>query len=298
MINKLKSIYPGLIIHEAASPFYEDYHYFKTSSDICFGIPKDSAAGGELELLRLMFTSLDPADDSFRLLSGTEQWEHYLSGSSRQLPQSPWKTVRFIFFTLLSKNSERQAAEEAIHTLFDPGSVIIWSSDKNGVLIEPMTSDTLEKSDLEPVLAALESDFYIQFRLFIGSFYPLDSCLAEEYEMEKQCFSIGEKYMPGYRLQGLANTFPFLLASGLVQDKKDWFIERLLGDVIRDEELIETVKTYIECSSNASLAAKKLFMHRNSLQYRIDKFIERTGLDIRSFQDALAAYLLIALSSS
>ncbi|WP_409294831.1 PucR family transcriptional regulator [Peribacillus sp. SCS-26] len=298
MINKLKIKYPGLIIHKAASPFYEDYHYFTTSSDICFGIPKDSAAGGELELLRMMFTALDPGDDSFQLLSGAEQWERFLTGSSRHLPQATWKTVRFIFFTVLSKNSERTAAEEAFHTLFDSGSVIIWSSDKNGVLIEPMTTDTLGKGDLEPVLAALESDFYIQFRLFIGSFYPLDSSLREQFELEKQCFSIGEKYVPGYRLQGLANTFPFLLASGLVQDKKDWFIERLLGDVIKDDELIETVKTYIECSSNASLAAKKLFMHRNSLQYRIDKFIERTGLDIRSFQDALAAYLLIALSSA
>jgi DNA-binding PucR family transcriptional regulator len=35
---------------------------------------------------------------------------------------------------------------------------------------------------------------------------------------------------------------------------------------------------------NASLTAKRLFIHRNSLQYRIDKFIERTGIDIRQLK--------------
>nr|MDH3110555.1 helix-turn-helix domain-containing protein [Bacillus altitudinis] len=42
-------------------------------------------------------------------------------------------------------------------------------------------------------------------------------------------------------------------------------------------------------------AAKALYVHRNSLQYRIDKFIERTGLDIRHFQEASAAYFMMNL---
>jgi DNA-binding PucR family transcriptional regulator len=36
-------------------------------------------------------------------------------------------------------------------------------------------------------------------------------------------------------------------------------------------------------------------MHRNSLQYRIDKFIEKTGIDIKHFKGAVAVYLAILL---
>ncbi|MER2142109.1 MAG: helix-turn-helix domain-containing protein, partial [Priestia megaterium] len=50
---------------------------------------------------------------------------------------------------------------------------------------------------------------------------------------------------------------------------------------------------------NVSLAAKKLYMHRNSLQYRIEKFIDRTHLDIKHFTGAVSAYLaILALKNS
>ncbi|NQD69024.1 PucR family transcriptional regulator, partial [Bacillus haikouensis] len=65
-----------------------------------------------------------------------------------------------------------------------------------------------------------------------------------------------------------------------------------------DTELIHTVKAFLENQSNISQTAKKLFMHRNSVQYRIDKFIEKTSIDIKSFQGALLAYLaLLAFES-
>ncbi|OLG03008.1 Fis-type helix-turn-helix domain protein [Bacillus paralicheniformis] len=38
-----------------------------------------------------------------------------------------------------------------------------------------------------------------------------------------------------------------------------------------------------------------MFIHRNSLQYRIDKFIERTAIDIRQFEEAAAVYLMMHL---
>lgn len=61
----------------------------------------------------------------------------------------------------------------------------------------------------------------------------------------------------------------------------DAFIE-----IIFDRDVYRTLMTYMQCNLNASQAAKALYVHRNSLQYRIDKFIERTGLDIRHFQEA------------
>ncbi|MCY8607352.1 helix-turn-helix domain-containing protein, partial [Bacillus sonorensis] len=50
---------------------------------------------------------------------------------------------------------------------------------------------------------------------------------------------------------------------------------------------------YMQCNLNASLTAKRLFIHRNSLQYRIDRFIEKTGIDIRQFEEAAAVYFII-----
>ncbi len=61
--------------------------------------------------------------------------------------------------------------------------------------------------------------------------------------------------------------------------------------LLDDPDLIRTIKTYIENQANATLTAKQLFMHRNSLQYRIDKFIEKTGIDIKTFHGSFFTYL-------
>lgn len=59
-----------------------------------------------------------------------------------------------------------------------------------------------------------------------------------------------------------------------------------------EPELRKTIKLFIENNSNVTLTAKKLHLHRNSLQYRIDKFIERSGIDIKTYTGALLAYFI------
>ncbi|MBR5005499.1 MAG: helix-turn-helix domain-containing protein [Clostridia bacterium] len=53
------------------------------------------------------------------------------------------------------------------------------------------------------------------------------------------------------------------------------------------DELIKTVKTYLELNQNVSETSKVLFVHRNTLNYRIDKFNKLTGLNCTSFEDGL-----------
>ncbi len=57
-------------------------------------------------------------------------------------------------------------------------------------------------------------------------------------------------------------------------------------------ETIETVLGFIKADQNASRAADNLFMHRNTLNYRLDHFIDVSEIDIRSFRGAVAVYLL------
>jgi hypothetical protein len=51
-------------------------------------------------------------------------------------------------------------------------------------------------------------------------------------------------------------------------------------------ELMLTAKAFIDAGLNATRAAVKLYVHRNTFNYRLDKFIEQTGLDIRDYHHA------------
>lgn len=54
-----------------------------------------------------------------------------------------------------------------------------------------------------------------------------------------------------------------------------------------DEETITTINKFFENSLNVSETSRQLFIHRNTLVYRLDKLQKSTGLDIRVFEDAI-----------
>jgi purine catabolism regulator len=66
----------------------------------------------------------------------------------------------------------------------------------------------------------------------------------------------------------------------------------------RDSDLIRTLTVYFDCGENASEAADRLFLHRNSVPYRLERVRELTGLDYRDNLDRLALRLgLLALDN-
>ena len=54
-----------------------------------------------------------------------------------------------------------------------------------------------------------------------------------------------------------------------------------------DEETIVTINKFFENNLNVSETSRQLFIHRNTLVYRLDKLQKSTGLDLRVFEDAI-----------
>ena len=66
-----------------------------------------------------------------------------------------------------------------------------------------------------------------------------------------------------------------------------------LKSYITQEDMKNTLKVYLESNQNMSEASKKLFIHRNTLIQRIDKFISTTGFDIKKFVDGYVIYYML-----
>ncbi|AYW51335.1 hypothetical protein C7H83_13095 [Tetragenococcus halophilus] len=58
-------------------------------------------------------------------------------------------------------------------------------------------------------------------------------------------------------------------------------------------EFIKIISKLWEMQGNISSAAKELFMHRNTLQYKVDKFQEQTKTNLKKMDDLFLCYLLI-----
>ena len=59
----------------------------------------------------------------------------------------------------------------------------------------------------------------------------------------------------------------------------------------RRSDLVRTLKTYFAAGANASEAADRLFLHRNSMLYRLERIQKLTGLDLRDPRARLALQL-------
>jgi hypothetical protein len=67
------------------------------------------------------------------------------------------------------------------------------------------------------------------------------------------------------------------------------------ADVVRDRELIDTAEELFKCHLNISEAARRLYLHRNTLLYRIEKIKNLTGIDIKKFEEAVIFRIVISI---
>ncbi len=82
--------------------------------------------------------------------------------------------------------------------------------------------------------------------------------------------------------------------------KLNEYLETLLDysarDIFSDEEMVNTAEEFLLNSLNVSETSRNLYLHRNTLTYRLDKIEKETGLNIRKFSDAVTFRLITILS--
>uniref|UniRef100_C5D6J8 Putative transcriptional regulator, PucR family n=2 Tax=Geobacillus TaxID=129337 RepID=C5D6J8_GEOSW len=294
MLKQLKSYYKDAIVINEQVADTDAYEWFYTKDGDKIGICKQRLSKQEKQLLSIFLT---PIPDVSRTISDEEMaWHRWVThGDSTLLQhfssQSPY--YRFIHFFIKGSVVNKDDFFDVISGLFSEHIIIVWEHDYQGVIIEKKQKPTLDPLPFAEIIDTLSTDFYITIHLFIGHIHPYGDHLYELFCHEKQCFQLAQTYMPTQTVYQMEDVIPLLLIHGsseLEMIKKSLpFLETL------DDESLHIIKTFFQCNLNVSLAAKKLYMHRNSLQYRIDKFIEKTGIDIKHFKGAVAVYLAILL---
>lgn len=68
-----------------------------------------------------------------------------------------------------------------------------------------------------------------------------------------------------------------------------------LKDVFGDEEMLSTAEAFLQSNLNVSETSRNLYMHRNTLLYRLDKIEKALGLNLRQFSDAVSFRVLTVL---
>ncbi|GEN56860.1 hypothetical protein GCM10012290_16260 [Halolactibacillus alkaliphilus] len=290
MIKRLKALYPSLITDEERQG-KGPYYWFTTSDNQLIGILENEIKEKEHELLDLLLT---PYHGAYPPVTEREQaWYDWIFEGTNFISAAP-KEYRFIYFSLSDALSDPNDFREAIYGMYSYKPVILFSSQKHGVIIEEERPDEDDTITFFEMIEVFTSDFFIDVHFFIGP-YLRDLKRAHDYHhwMDEQFHHI--QHFNTKPVMTYISSVPYLMSVIKDQTAIQFLIEAVLKSTVKDEELLRTIQTFLEANSNASLAAKEMYMHRNSLQYRIDKFVEKTEVDVKQFEGAVAVYLILLL---
>lgn len=89
----------------------------------------------------------------------------------------------------------------------------------------------------------------------------------------------------------------------IIEDLPKYKITEYLGtwldasakEIFEDKEMVATAEAFMDNSLNVSETSRKLYLHRNTLNYRLDKIEKGTGLDIRKVSDAITFRIITIL---
>lgn len=298
MLENLKKLYPSLIIQgtdELERSVDDEFDWFELPDHTIIAIAKTDLSKSDTVLLE---TFLKRHRNYYPTYTKREtQWWNLLynqKGVTQVGELDELESFRFVFFSLSDGDTEVDTFKEALKSLFAKDMPILWVSDLEGVIIEEFDDVQQEPMSYDTIVDTLMSDFFIKIKFYISESFSSADIAYSSFQWAKKCYCLSLSYVKK-DVATYVDIFPYFLLDSLEQENAKFLYDSIFHAVEDEPDLLKTIQIFLECNSNTTLAAKKLYMHRNSLQYRVDKFIEKTGIDVKQFNGALTTYLALLI---
>ncbi len=218
------------------------------------------------------------------------------------LPQEHDRVVVYVHFSDINMEMAMDLMEKVVSE--EDGDVLVEVG-RHSIALVKMLNEQFEFSEMEALAATINQTFLAaterEVEIGIGDPRSTLGQLSDSFKEARSAITIGHIYHP----QG-----------GIFVYRK-MLLERFLSDVpeemsaeynqlmfnrrnarLFNEEMIHTIEKFFENSLNLSETARQLYIHRNTLVYRLDKVQRNIGLDLRAFDDAVTFKLMMLLGKN
>ena len=210
-----------------------------------------------------------------------------------------------IVYLIETKVESESMAKELLRGLLSQqnGDYVTSVDEKNIVLIKSLYKEEMEEEigqTARTIVDMLNSEAMLSVKVSYGTVVNELKEVSKSYKEAKMALDVGkifyaEKNIIGYEKLGIGRLI-YQLPVSLCR----MFMNEIFGDNLPDkldEETLITIQKFFENSLNVSETARQLYIHRNTLVYRIEKLQKETGLDIRNFDDALTFKIALMVVS-
>lgn len=212
--------------------------------------------------------------------------------------------ARRIVFVVEQKKKGDSLLFETMKGIYDTGTkdVVTSVDESHIILIKTLAkADTYEDVNkmAKTLVDTLSMEAMVQVRVAYGSIIDELKDVSKCYKEASMALDVGRifyvhKDVLAYNELGigrLIHQLPYSLCEMFLQ-------EVFRGNAMDqfDKETLATVNAFFENDLNISETARKMYLHRNTLGYRLDKIQKTTGLDVKKFEDALTFKIALMVS--
>ena len=203
--------------------------------------------------------------------------------------------ARRVVFILETSEGKDYSTLESVKSVFTgkSGDFITAVDEKSIIVIKELEDsdggpelERMGRTILEAVGCSPEDDMHVAYGTIIDELREV----SRSYKEARMALDVGKIFFGGqdviaYSSLGIGRLIyqlPIPLCKMFI---KEIFDGRSPDDF--DEEMLSTINKFFENSLNVSETSRQLYIHRNTLVYRLDKLQKSTGLDLRVFEDAI-----------
>ena len=203
--------------------------------------------------------------------------------------------VKRVVMIVETKHEKDNGALETVRTLFATRTKdFITAVDEKNIIVVKEIGSNETYEDVEKIsnhmLAALKGEVDAEFHIAYGTIISDIKEVSRSYKEARLALDVGkiffnEKDVIAYNTLGIGRLIYQLPVPLCKMFIREIFEGKSPDDF--DEETLMTINKFFENSLNVSETSRQLYIHRNTLVYRLDKIQKSTGLDLRIFEDAI-----------
>lgn len=209
--------------------------------------------------------------------SNASIWYHYLINDAQKPDKDSCRIIHFKTKGL----SDPDLYLETLSSIFSDNIDQFFKDENSGFLV--IEDISVDIALVEAQLSLIDEDFGTKSNLFIGTLLPLDANFKKCFKEEVMLFNSSNQKISTY-----TSTFMQYHFSEIVN--KSSLAQTILASISKIEDGEKVIASLWLNHGNLSKTAQALFIHRNTLNYRLDKFYEDTQLNLRQLSDLVLCY--------
>ena len=203
--------------------------------------------------------------------------------------------INRVVFLISIISSNDVSAYDVIQNLFpDKNKDFVFNITESEIVLVKEIKSGIDVKDLEKLARSiadtLQTEFFTRVNIGIGTPVIGVKDLARSFKEAQIAIEVGkvfdtEKNIVSYDNLGIARLIYHLPTTLCETFLKEVFKKGSIESL--DHETLFTIQRFFENNLNVSETSRKLFVHRNTLVYRLDQIKKLTGLDLREFDHAI-----------